>query len=193
VLSSPPTTKDYHTSQLQDLLFAPSDDLLNISAFPSQVEVSAGNPLVPGNCDIHWTEQLITTPANINNASPVFKVPGVPGGNYQYTANTSGPRRMSSWPHIEYESGIEEPFVCNGGGQVFYNASSTSMDHLMDNCSLMSPQKTSSLPRRGDSCKTDRRSHHRRTSSDTNLMQFVNVMDGMNNPHLLPNKTFNMQ
>ena len=194
-LNSPPTTKEYHTPQLQDLLFAPSDDLLNIecsSAFPSQVAVSDGNPLVPGNCDIHWPEQLITTPANINNAPPVFKVPNAPGGNQKYTSNNPGPRRMSSWPHIEYESRIEEPFVCNGNGQVYYNASNNSVDRLMDNCSLISPQKTSSLSREKDSCKTDKRSHHRRTSSDTNLMQFVNVMDGTNTTHLLPNETFNM-
>lgn len=200
IVSSPPTSQGYHTSQPQhatygsdSLLFAPSDDLLNIECssaldgFPSQAMASAGNLLIIDNCDTQWAEQLINAPSSVNNAASVFKVPGVPTSN-QF--NNPAPRRMSSWSHIEQEPEVEEPVPFSpqqyGSGQICYNPS----NNLMDNCSLTSPHQTTSLPQE-DNCKTVKKTH-RRTSSDTNLMQFFNAMYVPHNPQLLSSETFNM-
>ena len=204
IVNSPPTSQGYHTPQPQHqhttyssgfLLFAPSDDLLNIECssaldgFSSQAVVSTGNSLITDNCDTQWAEQLINVPS-VNTTPSVFKVPGVPTSNQQYPFNNPGPRRMTSWPHIEHEPEIEEPVPFNlqqyGSGQVCYNPS----NNLMDNCSAMNRRQTATLPRE-DNCKTVKKSH-RRTSSDTNLMQFFNAMYGPHNPQLLSNETFNM-
>ena len=132
------------------------------------------------NCDTQWAEQLISGPTSVNNAASVFKVPGIPTSN-QF--NNPGPRRMSSWSHIEHEPDVEEPVPFSPqqytSGQVCYNPS----NNLMDNCSLTKPHQTASLPR-VDNRKVDKKSH-RRTSSDTNLMQFFDAMYGPHNPQLL--------
>ena len=205
IVNSPPTSKGYHipqpqhtTSSFGSLLFAPSDDLLNIECssaldgFPSQAVVSAGNSLITDNCDTQWAEQLINAPTNVNNtAASVFKVPSVPTSNQKYSFNNPGPRRISSWPHIEHELEIEEPASFSsqqyGSGQVCYKPS----NNLMDNCSLINQQQTANLPRENN-YKTVKKSTHRRTSSDTNLMQFFNIWNGPHNPQLLPNETFNL-
>ena len=148
---------------------------------------SAGNSLIADNSDTQWAEQLINALTSASNTASIFKVPGVPASN-QF--NNPGPRRISSWSHIEHEPEVEEPVPFSpqqyGSGQVCYNSS----NNLMDNCSLRSPHQTASLPRE-DNSKSDKKSH-RRTSSDTSLVQFFNAMYGPHNPQLMSNETFNM-